>query len=116
MSKNIQFIVEVVVDEDYFPTDRDIKTIRYGLEETFPDNNIVIYFNDEKDIISSRYFISGTYRSFDHMSEDYEYIDFSHIVNLAPNFTIEDVVKSTKELNSLLINLKPTHIKHISKL
>lgn len=91
MTKAIQFTVDVTTDDDYDLSHKDLKAIRNTFDSLFPNDNIVVYYDDG--VEGDRYHVWAEYKEFDHMSESYEIHNVSKIILLPKKFTMETVIE-----------------------
>ena len=111
MTKNIKFTIDVVTDNGYDLKHRDMKTIQNAFNELFPNDNVVVYYDD--DIQLQRYFVSGSYQTieFDMGDAIKRQHSFTKIIELPEKFTLDAVLQIIN-----IDNLKSHNITCLSKL
>lgn len=89
MSKRVDFVIPLIVPDDYSLHHHELKTIQSVFKELYPDWDKTVYFNDER--VMQRYFISGWYKERDNIANGWDTHHFSKIIELPLNFELSTV-------------------------
>lgn len=109
MSKQIDFVIPITVDDDYDLHHLELKAINHTFKELYPNWDGTVYYNDE--IKRHRYFISGYYKVRDHVGECWDTHHFSKIIELPTIFTMR-IVEDLADISRYDVR----HIECLSKL